>query len=143
MRWRIASAILRLLVAAGLASAVAPAWAADKPIVVELNKLEPQNKGCRAYLVIDNPSEAGLQVLKLDLILFRPDGVIDRRLAVDLGPIRPSKKGVKSFDLDTPCDGIGTVLVNDVMDCRDAVGPVADCLTRLSFASRAGASLSK
>ena len=122
-----------------------PARAVDaKGVLVELNKLEPQNKGCRVYLVVDNPSDAALQVLKLDPIFFRQDGIIDRRLAMDLGPVRPSKKSVKSFDLDTmPCDSIGSVLVNDVIDCRDAAGPVTDFINRLTVTSRAGVPLAK
>jgi hypothetical protein len=126
-----------------VATALGPARAAQS-IAVELNKLEAQNKSCRAYLVIDNPSDTAFQVLKLDLIFFRQDGVIDRRLAVDLGPMRPNKRSVKSFDLDgMPCEGIGSVLVNDVMECRDAASPVTDCLSHLTVASRAGIPLSK
>lgn len=131
----------------GLASLLVggPALSADAPAVtVELNKLETQGKGCRAYLVIDNPSDAVFQSLKLDLVFFRTDGIIDRRLLIDLSPVRAAKKSVRIFDLDAlACDAIGSVLVNEVAECRDAAGPVADCADRLKVSSRAGASLTK
>ena len=134
-----------LTLSLSFSSGVIPLRAAEEtPVSVELNKLEPQDKACRAYLVIDNASGAAYQALKLDVVVFRTDGIIDRRLLIDLGPVRPAKKAVKLFDLDgLACDGIGSLLVNDVAECRDAVGPVANCLTRLRFTSRAAATLSK
>ncbi len=124
----------------------APLQAADDAsVTVELNKLELQpTKACRAYLVVDNASDATYQTLKLDLFVFRTDGVIDRRMLIDLAPVRPVKKAVKLFDLDgLACDGIGSLLVNGVTECRDAAGPVVDCLARLRLTSRAAATLSK
>jgi hypothetical protein len=135
---------LHALALLGVACGGGPALAADAPpVAVELNKLEPLNKGCRAYFVVTNSSDAAFQAVKLDLIFFRQDGIIDRRLALDVGPVRPNKRGVKSFDLDLPCEGIGSILANDVLDCHDAAGPVADCLGRLQFSSRASATLAK
>lgn len=133
--------MVSLSAALGLGPAAA---AAGLPLAVELNKLEPDGKSCRAYIVITNAADTALPVLKLDLIFFRPDGVIERRLALDLGPVRPDKKSVKTFGLDNlPCDNIGSVLVNDVLDCRDMTGPVQDCLDRLTVSSRASVQLSK
>ncbi len=127
------------------AAGLGGAQAADAPaLTVELNKLEPQAKACRAYIVVDNPSDQTYQALKLDLIFFRTDGVIDRSLLFDLAPIRPAKKSVKIFDLDNlPCDSIGSILVNDALECRDAAGPVADCMDKLKLTSRTPATLSK
>ena len=113
-------------------------------VSVELNKLEAQGKSCRAYVVVDNPSDAAFQTLKLDLVFFQTDGTIGRRLAFDLAPLRPVKKTVKTFDLEgVGCETIGSVLVNDVLDCRDAAGPVQGCLDRLKFSSRSAATLGK
>lgn len=139
-----ASAVALLAV---LGSALA--WAAGPPasskdISVELNKLEANGEGCRAYVVIDNAADSAYPVLKLDLVLFRPDGVIDRRIALDLGPLRAKKKYVKTFDLDaSPCDGIASILVNDVLDCKEGQQAVPDCLDRIAVSSRASATLSK
>lgn len=111
---------------------------------LELNKLEPLDKGCRAYMVIDNKSAADFEVFKLDLFLFRPDGVIGRRFAIDLGPLKPAKRSVKLFDLSgSSCEDIGSFLINDVLECRAAGAPVADCLAQLAPSSLATARLSK
>jgi hypothetical protein len=113
-------------------------------ISVELNKLEPVGKGCRAYVVVDNATDAAYSVLKLDIVLFRPDGVIDRRIALDLGPLRANKMDVKTFDLDaSPCSDIGSILVNDVLDCKAGKQAVSDCLDKINVSSRASVALSK
>lgn len=116
----------------------APA-AANEPIRLELNRLEPVGKGCRVYLVVANPDPAPLKSLKLDLVLFGTDGVIDRRLALEAGPLRAGKTSVKLFDLaDYPCESLGSVLVNDILACEaDGVGAPGDCFDRLALSTRA------
>ena len=113
-------------------------------LAVELNKLETYDKGCRAYVVINNTSDVAFQSVKLDLVLFQPDGVIARRFAVDLAPLKSAKKTVKLFDIEgLACDKIASVLVNDVMECKTDTGAVNDCLTKMSLSSVAGAPLNK
>ncbi len=145
--------------------ATPPAWAdAPAPIPLELNKLEPlpapatapgggaaASAGCRAYMVVTNPDPEPIEQLRLDLILFGKDGVILRRIALDLGPLAPHKTAVRLFDLQgQPCDGIGRMLVNDVLACQTGQPGNAPaeqqrqaCLDRLQVSSRAKAELSK
>jgi hypothetical protein len=138
------SAFALLTVFAPATAQAGGASASSGKISVELNKLEPNGKGCRAYVVVDNPTEAAYPVLKLDLVLFRPDGVIDRRIALDLGPLRADKKDVKTFDLDaSPCGDIGSILVNDVLDCQADKQVSPDCLDRMTLSSRAAVTLTK
>ena len=118
--------------------------AADEGIGVELNRLEEQGSNCRAYLVIANPGETAFSSFKLDLVIFDRSGMIMRRLALDLAPLRAVKTSVKVFDItDTACGAIGSILVNDVVDCRDASGTVANCVDRISTSSKLAVSLSK
>lgn len=134
--WLAGGAVLAL----GLGSAIAQ----DAKVAVDLNKLEPVEKGCRAYVVIDNTGQAAFDSLKLDLVLFRTDGVIGRRFAAELGPLKSTKKTVKLFDItDTPCDQIGQFLVNEVVDCKVDGSAAQDCLDRLSFASTAKVQIGK
>ena len=113
-------------------------------ITVELNKLEPQGGGCRAYLVVNNESPTQYQTLKLDLVLFQPDGVIGRRFAIDLAPLKPSKRAVKLFDLDgVACDKIGSFLINEVVDCKTDAGPATDCLAAITVKSLTPVQLTK
>lgn len=122
----------------------APALADPVSVSVELNKLEPQDKGCRAYIVVDNTGTTGYQAMKLDLVIFQPDGVIGRRVAVDLAPLKASKKTVKLFDLDgTECNKIGSLLINDIVECRSDAGQVDQCLAGLKVTSLTSVQLSK
>ncbi len=147
-RW-LCSSPATVLAAALAGCALAPVASAAQSgsgtgLGVELNKLEPYDKGCRAYVVINNTSDSGYQSVKLDLVLFQPDGVIARRFAVDLAPLKAAKKSVKLFDIENlPCDKISSVLVNDVMECKSDQGPVADCLAKMTLTSVSGAPLTK
>lgn len=143
--------LLRLLVAAAL---LLPslARAEDAPaMTLELNKLEPVPgtaggpAGCRAYLVASNP-EGGpkLDALRLDLVLFGSDGVIARRIALDVGPVMPGRIQVRPFELhNLPCDSIGQILVNDALICKIDGTDQTDCLDRVKMSSRVSTKLVK
>ena len=110
---------------------------AENPIRVELNTIENVQNNCRLSFVIENKGETPIETLKLDLAVFGREGTIQRRLIVELGPVRGSKTMVRSFDLDGDCGQIGSVLVNDVTAC--APGDPGTCLDRLALASRSSA----
>jgi hypothetical protein len=116
----------------------------SESISVELNKLEKSEKGCRAYVVVTNPTQTSYEAFKLDLVLFQSDGIIGRRFALDLAPVRPDKSTVKLFDLDgTECESIGKFLVNDVMECKASGAVLDDCLARLKVKSLTKVEISK
>ena len=118
--------------------------AGEAGLRVELNKLEEVENACRIYLVVDNAAPTSLAALELDLVLFGRDGVILRRLAIDLAPLRAEKRSVKLFDVgDLACTELGSLLVNDVTACADGSGPIADCAERLETASRAPVTFSR
>jgi hypothetical protein len=123
----------------------APGGAESPPSIgVELNRLEDQGGNCRAYLVISNPGSAEFSGFALDLVVFDRGGTIMRRLAVDVAPLRPAKTTVKVFDIsETACSAIGSILVNDVIHCRDKSGDIAGCVERLSTSSKLAVSLLK
>jgi hypothetical protein len=128
------------------------ARAADAPaMTLELNKLEPVpataggTAGCRAYLVASDP-EGGpkLDALRLDLVLFGTDGVIARRIALDVGPVMPGRIQVRPFELhNLPCDSIGQILVNDALICKIGGTDQTDCLDRVKMSSRVPTKLVK
>jgi hypothetical protein len=111
---------------------------------IELNKLESYDKGCRAYVVINNPVSEDYQSFKLDLVIFQTDGVIGKRFALDIAPLRANKKSVKIFEIEgTACDKIGSFLINDVMECKTSGGDADNCLQRLTTSSLTNVQLSK
>ena len=106
-------------------------------IEVELNKLEPVEGACRAYLVTQNLTDTRFESVQLDVVMFDNDGIVARRLAVQIGPMPKNKTSIKVFDIkDLGCKDIGQLLLNDVIECRDASGKREDCLSLISVSQR-------
>ena len=113
-------------------------------ISIELNKVEPNNGLCRVYLVISNMSENSFSEFELDIVMFGTDGIISKRLAVNLAPLRPNKTAVSLFDIpDLGCADIGRVLINDVISCQDNDGERADCIDLIDASSQSSISMVK
>jgi hypothetical protein len=110
------------------------AFAADDKILVELNTVESSENRCRMNFVVENRSEGGLDSMKLDLVVFGPDGGIMRRLITEMAPLRPVKTVVRAFLVEAECRQIGAILVNDVAAC--APGNPNACLDRIELSSR-------
>ena len=114
---------------------VSPAWTApDKSIRIELNATESVQARCRLTFLIENKGAATIESLKLDLAIFNREGVIQRRLVTEMGPVLRAKTIVRAFEIDGDCAQIGSVLINDVTAC--APGDPAACLDRLALSSR-------
>ncbi len=107
---------------------------AAEPIRIELTTAENVQNRCRLTFVIENKGEAAIETLKLDLAVFDREGVVQRRLVTEMGPVRAAKTIVKTFELDGDCASIGSVLVNDVTAC--APDGIDACLGRLALSSR-------
>jgi hypothetical protein len=105
-----------------------------EPLKVELNAAETAGGKCRLSFVVQNGSPAGLDSLKLDLVVFGKDGAIQRRLLTEMGPVRPSKTVVRTFEVEGDCGGIGSILLNEVPGCTPA--SFGDCLDRMTLSSR-------
>lgn len=127
-----------------LITAWAPASPGAETLRIELNKLEPMESACRAYLLFENGTPGAFQSLKLDLVMFNPEGIINRRLAVEGGPLPAGKTSVKLFDIEgVSCDSVGRVLLNGVLDCSDVAGDKQGCLELITTVSRTEAEFFK
>lgn len=105
---------------------------------IELNKLEQTDAACRSYMVLSNSTETSLEKLSLDLVVFDTDGVIDRRLAVELGPLDAGRTQVKVFDMaGLECGRVARILLNDVLSCSpDRINDTATCDEALLLSAR-------
>lgn len=113
--------------------------AAGTPLKLELNKLEPSGDACRTYLLVDNARGPALKSLKVDLFAFDTDGVAQKRLAVELGPIGEKKTVVRLFDFPgIACPKIGRLLLNDVLACEGGEASRESCLERIETSTKAG-----
>ena len=96
-----------------------------------------QGEACRVYLLAENTSPDGYRSLRLDLFAFDQDGVVAKRVALEVGPLAPRKTGVKLFDFaGLPCERVSRVLLNDVIACEGAEGARADCLSLVQLGSK-------
>ena len=133
-----------VVVVSGLLGLATPVGAESGSIAIELNKLEPQAGQCAAYFVVTNASSKNYQEFKLDLVVFRPDGVIGHRFAIDLAPLKSNKRTVKLFELaDTACDEVGSILINEAMGCNSDSELAADCLKDVIVSSLTKVPLTK
>ena len=116
---------------------VAASWGAHavaEPVRIELNALETTDTGCRVSFLIENKNPRALEALRAELAVFNRSGVVQRRMLVDLGPLRQAKTIVKSFVTEQRCDDIGSMLVNDVSVCTPIERDT--CLDALELTSR-------
>lgn len=138
-------ASLALCILLGWTLAERPAGAADPgELVIELNKLEDTQEGCRSVFVFDNGTGHELNRFRIDLILFDQQGVYDKQILLDMAPLYEDKKVLASFLLDEePCTAIGSILVNDVPLCENGAGTELDCVPLLRVWSRTYVPLEK
>lgn len=114
------------------------------PLKIELNKLEPSGESCRTYLLVDNGKGQALKSLKVDLYAFDTEGVAQKRLAVELGPIGDKKTVVRLFDFQgLACPKIGRVLLNDVLSCEGGDSSRESCLERITTSTKASAEFNR
>jgi hypothetical protein len=141
---RVATGIVGLCLLAGLGGTAlaqenkAPAEAIQGPALkLELNRLEPAGEACRTYLLVDNSRGPALKSLKVDLFAFDTEGVAQKRLAVELGPVPDRKTMVRLFDFPAlACPKIGRVLLNDVIACEGGDATRENCLARIEPESK-------
>ncbi|MEM6945658.1 MAG: Tat pathway signal sequence domain protein [Pseudomonadota bacterium] len=107
-----------------------------------MNKLETDGANCQSYLVVENGTADPFDKLVLDLVMFDADGIIARRLAVDIAPIDAGKLSVKVFAIQSlACEAIGRILVNGVLGCEIAGASKEGCLDLVQTGSRASVEL--
>jgi hypothetical protein len=130
---------------AGLPAApVLAQTAGGESVTIELNKLEPQDDACRAYLVVKNGSSESFDSLKLDLVIFDSGGVVAKRLAVQAAPLPVGKTSLKVFDIQGhDCASVGSILLNDVLACEPTPPDGTDCLSLIGVSARGELSFMK
>lgn len=111
---------------------------------LELNRLEPAGESCRTYLLVDNSRGQALKSLKVDLFAFDNDGIAQKRLAVELGPVQDRKTMVRLFDFPAiACPKISRVLLNDVLSCEGGDASRETCLERIETESKTAATFTR
>jgi hypothetical protein len=136
----IRSTLALLLSAAPLAGAAgqeADGEAQATALTLELNALQPTDRGCRFTFLVENRLGAGLDSAAFEMAIFDGDGRISRFTVVDFKDLPDGKTKVRQFDFgQMDCTKIGRVLVNDSTECAgEGVEPRA-CMRALEPRSR-------
>ena len=144
IRFRLLPAALLLLATPSFAQSPSGTFS------LELNRLDGFDGGCRVTLVEKNGTSTAFASLKLDLVVFGGDGIVEKRVGVEAGPLKAGRTSVRTFDLKgLACDGVGRLLINDVLSCEapgltaDAADATGACLDALEPRSRVPAAFDK
>jgi len=128
------------LLAAWLAASPAVLAAETGRIAVELNDLQPGDKGgCRAVFVLGNGIGKTVDKLTLRVVAFNAAGKASLFLSLDVGALPVGKTRVLRFDLGDKlaCPAVGRMVLDDVTACAgDGLAPPA-CLAAIALTSRA------
>lgn len=105
---------------------------------LELNALQPSDKGCRLTFVIANHLSGDITKAAFEIALFDRTGVVDRLTVLDFRELPRGKTKVSRFDLPgADCGKISRVLVNSATECSGSGIGASDCLTKLHTATHA------
>src|SRR5262249_61753744 len=74
---------------------------------LELNAAETANNRCLLTFLIENKTSKAIDSLKLELGLFNPEGVIQRRMIIEMGPVRGMRTIVRTFPAEGECGQTG------------------------------------
>ena len=101
---------------------------------LELNKAETVENRCSLTFLVENKTNRTIDSLKPDLALFNAEGVIQRRMVIEMGPIRGMRTNVRTYATDGQCNQISAILINDTSTCAP-IEAVA-CVDGLALSSR-------
>lgn|SRR5262245_25795470 len=119
-----------------LALAIPTHALADEDLRLELNTAEAAQNRCRMSFLIENKGDRAVESFKLDLVIFGTENTMQRRMVIEIGPVRRAKTMMRAYEVERECTQIGAILVNDVTSCSP--GDPGSCLDQLSLASRVG-----
>lgn len=130
------AAALGIACVPGISGAVEPG-----KIALELNDLQAVQSGCRAVFVLNNGLGQPLDALSLRVVAFNKEERATLFLTLDVGALPVGKTRIVRFDLgaELPCDGIGRLVLDDVIECKGGEIAPAKCLAAVSLSSRTGA----
>jgi hypothetical protein len=104
---------------------------------LELNALQPSDKGCRLTFVIANHLSGDIAKAAFEIALFDGTGVVDRLAVLDFRELPRGKTKVSRFDLPgADCGKISRVLVNSATECSGSGIEPSDCLAKLRTSTR-------
>jgi hypothetical protein len=103
-------------------------------LAIELNALQPSDRGCRVTFVATNHLEGDLDRAAYELAFFDTDGLVARLAVVDFLDLVQGRTKVRQFEFaGMDCSAVGRILVNDLAECTGTDVAAASCMSRLSL----------
>ena len=111
--------------------------APEATLTVELNALQPSDRGCRFTFIATNMLGGELAKAAFELVLFDTEGKVSRLTVVDFKDLPQGKTKVRQFDFaGLDCAGIGRVLINDSTECGGEGIDAKACIQKLKTQTR-------
>lgn len=119
-------------------SAAGVSFAQNVPALsLELNAMQPSEKGCRLIFVIHNALGAALSKATFEMVLFERNGAVERITALDFKDLADGKTKVSRFELQgLDCAKVGRILVNEISHCVSEGIAQDACFQGLKLSSR-------
>jgi hypothetical protein len=104
---------------------------------LELNALEPSEKGCRLTFVATNGLNVQLDKITYEMVLFNAEQRVERLTILDFKTLPAGKTKVRRFDLgNIACDSISRILINDATECAGEGVAEGTCIKQLKTDSK-------
>lgn len=137
------ASFISLGLAAALAMAAGSAATAQEAapsLTLELNALQPSERGCRFVFVATNELGGELSNVAYELVLFDKAGQVSRITVASFKDLPRGKTKVRQFDFpEVDCSDLSRVLINDATECAGpGIEPDA-CIRHLRTETRTGA----
>lgn len=100
-------------------SSAALAQSADGKLGLELNALQPSDKGCRFTFLVSNNTGVEVSRAAFEIALFATDGIVDRLTVLEFKGLQVGRSKVSRFELSgVDCAKVGRLLINAVTACE-------------------------
>jgi len=123
----------------GLSVAATAVHAQDQSqpsLSIDLNATQQLEQTCRLVFVAANKTNASIDEMSLETVLFDASGTVDRFALFDFKDLPVGKTRVRQFDLpDTRCTDIGRILINGAASCKGASLKGTECMDHLDLKS--------
>ncbi|MEO0943617.1 MAG: hypothetical protein AAFY06_02085 [Pseudomonadota bacterium] len=109
----------------------------DAKLSLELNTAEEVETACRLSFLIQNEMATDITSLVVETVIFTSDAQVDRLTLFDFQSVPAGRPRVRQFDLTgTPCNRVGSLLINGVESCDGPTLAVEACQSALRLSSR-------
>ena len=123
--------------AAPAANGTASGETGEQALTLELNALQPSERGCRFTFMATNGLGGDLSSAAFELVLFDKAGMVSRITIVDFKDLPEGKTKVRQFDFSgIDCANLGRILVNDATECAGTGIEPKACIRYLKTETR-------